>query len=955
MFKHSKIHFFSDLNVFTDDLVGKANYEFSEMCREEGIQGKMIFNVDQLLVFIKKTGCFSIGFVCYFKQLQKQFDPIKGDQKVKLDISQTFLELGSVIFTQNGSYYSITPNELKPLEKQCAVFIKEIEDKNPAIKQIEPLFASTLLPRTLFCIVASCLCNAFNQTNSRLVDDNNQYVGHKLTMQPQFKPFVWIHILAFHIARHRHFLLGIGLTADQTHLIQWYSFELANKITNHLLEQGLFGYYKSIQSNPLNITKTTSYFVWKGSNLSTYPKALPLPMILPPENWSPYSYQKPRSYIQKRGGYMICRFNEQIMGQYFNRAIHLRTLKYRNADLYNHFNSLQGVPFAINAPMVKFLYAFYMQLTNSGIALLSNKWVTPKKDLIQAIYDKAAKRCKKKKSSQVNCSTSPAKGEKSKGNALVQQLVVNELVSKQKQTLSNQANLIMSELYRNRTFYWPILCDSRGDLYRIGHLNIQDNQFARSFISFHSDKALVNRKQSKYIQAKFDLLLKEVLVNKTLIEQWHTVFGNRLIDKNQFNQLLLNDVLAKKLSLIQVGQLLLIRQGAYDRVGVYYDTSTSVDQIMALVNGDKLLYEATLQSTSGTKQDIYGLLGNLLTNQKYSVFNIEGKALNKRMDWLEQQNLIKQKISYRNYFKHNLDRRLVKTVVMQLIYKKKTTPQRRRPQKRLLWNHLAKFFAKGGLYPSKSFLMVLGKQIIRNVQKTSTFQKRNHFITAIRSIGTLLLDSNTLTLRESYTYYSFQHDTTSLQGLRLYFKKSNTKQKTINQFVTDYVHFLKRVSHHYVLRKLAKEGDLAFDKVDHAFFIKPTQAGILNQLYKEGLVMALIVHQYNLIYWLSNFIDYMGLTKDVDQEAFEFLYALLLILDTFVTKDSIHWKNLEIPNTKLVIQRLEYLKGQLSLSKNKALVNDIIQYLNVCPFEDSHQIAQEILSYEGEILFPKNR
>lgn len=45
-----------------------------------------------------------------------------------------------------------------------------------------------------------------------------------------------------------------------------------------------------------------------------------------------------------------------------------------------------------------------------------------------------------------------------------------------------------------------------------------------------------------------------MLGDKNLIEQWDTVFGNRLINQAQFNQLLLNDVLAKKLSLIQVGQ-----------------------------------------------------------------------------------------------------------------------------------------------------------------------------------------------------------------------------------------------------------------------------------------------------------------------------------------------------------------------------------------------------------------
>ena len=64
------------------------------------------------------------------------------------------------------------------------------------------------------------------------------------------------------------------------------------------------------------------------------------------------------------------------------------------------------------------------------------------------------------------------------------------------------------------------------------------------------------------------MLLKEVLVEKDLVKKWDTVFGDRLINNDQFEKLLLEDLLAKELSLIQVRSLLLIRQGAYDKVGV---------------------------------------------------------------------------------------------------------------------------------------------------------------------------------------------------------------------------------------------------------------------------------------------------------------------------------------------------------------------------------------------------
>lgn len=104
-------------------------------------------------------------------------------------------------------------------------------------------------------------------------------------------------------------------------------------------------------------------------------------------------------------------------------------------------------------------------------------------------------------------------------------------------------------------------------------------------------------------------MLKAVLVKKDLIEQWDAVFGDRTLHHQQFETLLLKDLLAQKLSLIQAGQLLLIRQGAYDKVGVYYDASAWAYQIMGTINKDTKLCELTnvlpLPGSEHTKVDIY--------------------------------------------------------------------------------------------------------------------------------------------------------------------------------------------------------------------------------------------------------------------------------------------------------------------------------------------------------------
>lgn len=173
--------------------------------------------------------------------------------------------------------------------------------------------------------------------------------------------------------------------------------------------------------------------------------------------------------------------------------------------------------------------------------------------------------------------------------------------------------------------------------------------------------------------AKFNLLLKAVLVEKDLIEKWDTFFGDRLINNDKFEELLLEDLLSKKLSLIQVGQLLLIRQGAYDRVGVFYDASASAYQIMGTINSDRKLCQLTnvIQSPDGMKQDIYTFFLNWLENKQYSAFDATVKKNitdNVERFLLEKENQEKER--YKEYFRTNFDRSLTKAIVMPLIYGK---------------------------------------------------------------------------------------------------------------------------------------------------------------------------------------------------------------------------------------------------------------------------------------------
>lgn len=83
-------------------------------------------------------------------------------------------------------------------------------------------------------------------------------------------------------------------------------------------------------------------------------------------------------------------------------------------------------------------------------------------------------------------------------------------------------------------------------------------------------RLLIVKKNKKTFE-KFNLLLKEILNDEGLIQEWDAVFGNRFINNNVFDNLLLTALKDQKLSLIQVSQLLLLRAKEYDKIGIYYD------------------------------------------------------------------------------------------------------------------------------------------------------------------------------------------------------------------------------------------------------------------------------------------------------------------------------------------------------------------------------------------------
>ena len=255
----------------------------------------------------------------------------------------------------------------------------------------------------------------------------------------------------------------------------------------------------------------------------------------------------------------------------------------------------------------------------------------------------------------------------------------------------------------------------------------------------------------------------------------------------------------------------------------------------------------------------------------------------------------------------------------------------------------------------------------------------------LRSIGKLLFDLDLFIIRGPYSDSFIVYHKEETERLRIYLKRGKryqsqqisinkivkdqegssekSKTKTINAFVANYVHFLDGVVCHYIIKKLGQEGALALGTIHDCFFVKPEKAEILKKVYKEGLVLALVVHQYNLLYWLHDIMQCFQVKEISSVEMLSSLQRTLKNLEIFLvafgkvkeTKQNINLDDVGIPSSESIIAILESVKGYVTPLKNKAYWDDIIDYFKVCKSEEFYNIMKEILADDTEGLFPDNK
>lgn len=389
-------------------------------------------------------------------------------------------------------------------------------------------------------------------------------------------------------------------------------------------------------------------------------------------------------------------------------------------------------------------------------------------------------------------------------------------------------------------------------------------------------------------------------------------------------------------------------------MGVYYDASASAYQIMGVINGNKKLCQLTnvLKSENTKKKDVYSFfLEELKKVDENTLFNKDEKRLK----------------GYKDFFKKNFDRSLAKTIVMPLIYGKTSIG---------FAEDLEVFFAKEKLFPKSDFRIKLANQLLKALKEHPMLAKANHFMKLLKSIERFLFGLDLFIIRGPYSCSYIGYHKEEIQKIRLYLKKGKRyqvqqisinrivkdqkgeplKAKTIYAFVANYIHFLDGVICHYIIKKLGQEGTLALGTIHDCFFIKPSQAEDLKKLYKEGLVLALIIHQYNLLHWFYDIMQSMKV-KEFDYDSF-FLprKEMLENLETLQKDENFvsMLEKIEIIDTDYLIESLKFFKDQEPSLKIKSYWANLFEDLKANPSIDTLNMMKEIVEDPTESLFSDN-
>lgn len=824
------------------------------------------FDPEKLQTHIDNTKTFGKGLIAYLEELDNQLDNLDIETDLKLLIMQRFSEIGSLVFPNTSSCYALVPSDLKKIDWDLLAksHIKTFKNKNKSefakIEVMLTAFTNCKLEKTVSCLISLCLCSVLIQSlkknqNALLVDNEGKFAEKGADFRPRIKASTWIDKLAHDLQGH---LIGLcEIKVTKTTNFESYSRSLAVAVTEQLLENRLLAAYRTVstQSND-NRYKTPGYFVWCGSNLLVFPKTMALPMLCNPNNWSINDNKGADD-----GGYLLSSLTNVSYQGYLDSKSHRSHNHHLLLKRINHVNNLQKVKFVVNDSMVNFYNKFKEELTNKEIVLLGDKWLKITPEMHEFFVLKYS----------------------FQGASSVGEMVNKKLISMRNTTMKTQEALKIAEFYSNKTIYWPAVQDFRGRIYRIGNLNIQLDSFVRSLVAFQSDATLIKRrKQSRKSLAQYNLLLKEVLVDASLVKKWDAIFGDRGTSKVKFDQLLFDNLIANKLSLIQIGQLQLIRQGAYDNVGVYYDASASAYQIMGVINADQALCEQTnVLKTSKQKNDIYNFFLKELKQNMHQF-----KVIHKIPSVGEQMN---------EYLQENFDRKLVKAIVMPLIYGKTSSG---------FSEDLAEFFKKKNLVTSKAALTALACDIINTLKQNVLFKKVNLFMRALRAIGGFLFEFNDFTIKGYYSDCSISYNKEEIEELRLYYKsKSLTKRyisqkinlsrpviskdgkfvksktKSVNAFVANYVHFLDGTICHYVVENTLQNKSFKIGTIHDSFLISPNEAENLREQYKQGLIFVHKLHVYNMLYWLYQILS-------VFQKKVKGLDELIGQLEKLLNKDN---------------------------------------------------------------------
>jgi hypothetical protein len=855
-------------NVLCDDFGNDGLKQASRLVEEIVKDSKqMQFDLERLGRDIERSTSFKMGLISYLKAQEKRLENnlclrfLTRDEK--LNILEILIECGSFLLGGNIFMDGFLPDKLKSIEWE-----KEFKKRKQSINltaSLESLNVTGIERTVLHFVLLACgWVDETVQGDSKKFGSSIDESGNpKILIGSWISKLKWVIVLHFNGLKEKKRIYGLADGLD----IEGCSEALSLRITQILFEQKFVLYYKS----RIFFKKSPGYVGLNWPNTGKLPRNLFLPMVCPPKNWEMGSN---KTWIGAdetvRGGYLLSRFSSMSLVGDLENCVPTTDHHLLPKSL-SSINRLQSVAMMINKPMLSFLNRFKDKLTDEGSVLLSDRWLgVSKSDFLGTSKD------------------------------------WERLSQKRHLALSNLDMLKFANYFSEKLIYWPVTLDFRGRIYRNGSLNYQASKLFRSLITFTPRKLDIGRRRRSYWLG-LNEVLGLILEKPEAIEKWEVLLKDKSLIRKAFERLLLEDYVGNRLSLIQISQLLLIREGESEKVGVFLDATASAYQIIGAINGDVGLSKET--NVLASDSWVHGV--NEKKHDFYKLF------IDSIREWLYNCNEIGLTKFKLNQIEREIicSRKSIKSIVMPLIYGKKVSIYGKKL--RLSWEE------KGVTLDEKTGFL-LEKEIQRRVKEHPILKTSMVFMKMMRVISGMLCDMDSIIIRGPYydssiNYYKKQtkalileskdlrpgwllpkrlreksygcrsksefkalqkkerikgnaiqfleshgiYQKTVLQSKVLLTnegKRVRSKGKSRSSFIANYVHFLDGTICHFVTDRLSSpaRGNVDFNlaTIHDCFYTKPEEAGHINAYYRTGLVICIRVHHYNLLKWLSELVHH---------------------------------------------------------------------------------------------------